>query len=96
MQSQFEIFEACKNNSLKRVTELLDLGVDPNLTDFESQSTPMHYAASNGSKHVMELLMERGAQINSQNDRGLTPLHHLIAKRYDNQGVSSDLESSYN
>ncbi len=46
--SQYEIFECAKGNQLKRVKELLDAGVDVNLRDFDTDSTPLHYACSNG------------------------------------------------
>jgi len=81
--SQYEIFECAKMNLLKRVQELLDVGVDVNLKDFDTGATPLHYACSNGSKQTMEVLVNRGADVNAQNDRGITPLHTLISKRYD-------------
>jgi len=87
METEYEIFGACKNNDLKRLSEVLDMGADINLVDYDSQSTPLMYAASNGAKHVMEFLLARGANINAQNVRGVTSLHHLISKRFDNQGI---------
>ena len=42
--SQYEIFDACRKNDLNRVKDLLDLGVDVNLVDFDSSSTPLLYA----------------------------------------------------
>jgi len=80
--SHYEIFECAKQNQLKRVRELLDVGLDVNVRD-DINSTPLHYACSNGAKQTMELLVERGANLNAQNDKGLTPLHTLITKRYD-------------
>lgn len=62
MSAQYEIFECAKKNDLKRVKELLDAGVDVNLKDYDTGSTPLIYACSNGSKQTMELLIER--QIN--------------------------------
>eukprot|EP01114_Cavostelium_apophysatum_P019333 TRINITY_DN6200_c0_g1_i1.p1 TRINITY_DN6200_c0_g1~~TRINITY_DN6200_c0_g1_i1.p1 ORF type:complete len:303 (+),score=45.08 TRINITY_DN6200_c0_g1_i1:132-911(+) len=83
MAAAYEIFEACKGNKLARVKELLDAGADPNMTDFDTASTPLHYACTNGSKQCIELLLERGATINCSNDKGTTPLHTLVVKRYD-------------
>ena len=96
MSVQYQIFEAAKTNNLHRVEELLDSGVDPNLKDFDSESTPLHLACANGGRYffllqfespkarqTMELLVKRGANVNAANKRGLTPLHNLISKRYD-------------
>lgn len=52
MSVQYEIFEASKANNLKRVQELLDVGIDVNLIDYDNRSTPLHYAASNGCKII--------------------------------------------
>jgi len=80
---QYELFESCKKNNLKRVTELLDAGVPVDEEDSDNGNTPIHYAASNGSKQTLEFLVERGANVNAQNHRGVTPLHMLITSRYD-------------
>lgn len=82
-EASYEIFDAVKANNLKRVKELLDMGVDPTVTDFDTDATLMHYAASNGSKQTMEFLLSRGTLINKANNKGTTPLHTLILKRFD-------------
>lgn len=40
--------------------------------------TPLHWAATNGHKDVMKLLLDRGADPNARTDLGMTPL--LLAK----------------
>eukprot|EP01116_Phalansterium_solitarium_P006137 TRINITY_DN18442_c0_g1_i1.p1 TRINITY_DN18442_c0_g1~~TRINITY_DN18442_c0_g1_i1.p1 ORF type:complete len:268 (+),score=41.87 TRINITY_DN18442_c0_g1_i1:130-933(+) len=86
--SQWEIFTAVKNNDIKKLRDLVDSGVDINLVDdLDSGATPLLIAASNGSKHCMELLLSRGANVNQANARGVTPLHNLISKRFDSQAV---------
>lgn len=99
MANRFEIMDKCAKNDLARVEELLDAGVDPNQTDVDQGNTPLHFAATNGAKQVMEFLVKRGAEINVQNKRGVTPLHTLVSKRYDalalwlvKQGASLELE----
>jgi ankyrin repeat protein len=37
----------------------------------------------------MEFLLERGANINAQNNRGSTALHLLCLKRFDTQGFEA-------
>jgi len=81
--AQYEIFTACKLNKLTIVRELLDAGVDVNLEDFDTGATPLYVACSNGSKQTIELLLERGAFINAKTNKGDTPLHALILKRFD-------------
>jgi len=78
-----DIFEAAGNNDVKKLRELLDNGVDMNITDFEKGWTPLHSAASRGSKEAMELLVYRGCDLNPQDNRGSTPLHSLVYKRFD-------------
>eukprot|EP01112_Ceratiomyxa_fruticulosa_P014304 TRINITY_DN4086_c0_g1_i6.p1 TRINITY_DN4086_c0_g1~~TRINITY_DN4086_c0_g1_i6.p1 ORF type:complete len:260 (-),score=56.31 TRINITY_DN4086_c0_g1_i6:91-870(-) len=78
-----EIFEAAGNNDVKRLREFLDNGVDMNITDLEKGWTPLHAAASRGSKETMELLVSRGCDVNAQDNRGSTPLHSLVYKRFD-------------
>jgi len=82
--AEHEIFDAVGVNDVKRVRELLDCGVDINIQDFDKGWTPLHVAAARGAKQAMELLVQRGCDVNVQDNRGSTPLHSLIYKRYDN------------
>jgi len=42
--------------------------------------TPLHWAADNGNKEVVELLLAKGADVNAKADNGNTPLHLAIHK----------------
>jgi len=61
-------------------------GVDVNSTAaagdfyFYPLYTPLHFAAINGSKEIVELLIEKGALIDARSDDGETPL--LLAGYY--------------
>jgi hypothetical protein len=46
-------------------------------------STPLHWACAKSQQHAIRLLVERGANINAQNKRGVTPLHSLILNRIE-------------
>jgi hypothetical protein len=81
--AEHEIFDAVGGNDIKRVRELLDCGVDINIQDWDKGWTPLHVSAARGSKQVMELLVQRGCDVNVQDNRGSTPLHSLIYKRFD-------------
>uniref|UniRef100_A0A3Q2QDF2 Ankyrin repeat domain 52 n=1 Tax=Fundulus heteroclitus TaxID=8078 RepID=A0A3Q2QDF2_FUNHE len=47
----------------------------------QEQSTPLHAAAYLGDVHVMELLINAGANVNSKDQGLLTPLHRAAASR---------------
>ena len=44
--------------------------------------TPLHNAAYKGHKDVVQLLMERGAELNIQRQHGFTPLHDAVQARH--------------
>jgi ankyrin repeat protein len=55
------------------VAAAVSLGADPNATN-TAGDTALHVAASRGYDSVIEWLVERGARVNVQNKRGITPL----------------------
>jgi len=79
----FEIFDAARNNDVKRVRELLDAGVDINVQDFDRRQTPLHLACANGAKAVVELLVKRGADMSVRDCNELSPLHLLVQNKLD-------------
>ena len=42
--------------------------------------TPLHLAADNGHKEIVELLIAKGADVNAKNKGGSTPLHEAKTK----------------
>jgi len=79
----FEIFDAARNNDVKKVRELLDAGVDINIHDFDRQQTPLHLACANGAKAVVELLVKRGADLSVRDCNEMSPLHLLVQNKLD-------------
>ncbi len=69
-----DLIEAAQHGDLQRAKELLDAhGSLANLRD-ASGATPLHYAAMNGHREIVRLLLERGADINSTDSQfGATP-----------------------
>ena len=68
------MIEAVKQGDLERVRAILE--IDDRLANQrdESGATPLHYATLNGHRHIVKLLLERGADINSTDSRfGATP-----------------------
>ena len=68
-----------------RVRELLDAGTDPNCPDVFSGHTPLHNAIGSDNVALVELLLNRGADIeHSNNNTHSTPLESaVISHRID-------------
>ena len=62
---------------------LIAKGADVNTKD-EEESTPLHYAASQGFAHeeIAELLIDKGADVNAKNNKGITPLDVAITRHW--------------
>lgn len=68
------MIEAVKQGDLERVRAILES--DDRLANQgdESGATPLHYATLNGHRQIVQLLLERGADINSKDSQfGATP-----------------------
>jgi ankyrin repeat protein len=63
---------------LEAVTTAIDLGADVNATN-QAGDTVLHTAALRGFDTIIQLLADRGAQLNAKNKGGLTPLAALMA-----------------
>jgi len=78
-----DIYTAAETNNVKRLEELIQDGANVNERDTDRGNTPIHWACAGGHLDAIELLLEYGADINSQNKHGRTALHCLISERYD-------------
>lgn len=81
------LFFAAAEGSLEQALALLDARVDPNFRDYE-QRCPLHVAAGRGEPlSLIQLLMERKADVNALDMWGQTPLYqsqqggHVRAER---------------
>ena len=71
-----------RDGDLAGVQAYLDAGVDINARD-ENGSTPLHWAALEGHKDIVELLINRGAEVNATSEiGGWTPLHMAASKNH--------------
>ena len=75
------IFQAMRHNRAQEVTELLDKGVPINVKD-KFGNTLLAVACQNGLKRLAKLALRRGANINSRNYKGNTPLHFCYTYGY--------------
>jgi ankyrin repeat protein len=97
------IHTAAENGDVGRVAQLLT--ADPSLVhslrrkDIPDQ--PLHVAALAGNRHVADLLLRYGADVNARGDQGMTPLHcaalngnldvaELLLKRGANPSLKDD------
>ncbi|HWN89043.1 MAG TPA: ankyrin repeat domain-containing protein, partial [Chitinophagaceae bacterium] len=71
--SSSKIFEAVKNNNIKEVKSLLDQKADPNSVDEDGDHLLM-YAALYSSVECMQLLIEKGSNVNAKNNLDETAL----------------------
>ncbi|HEV2494341.1 MAG TPA: ankyrin repeat domain-containing protein [Terriglobia bacterium] len=68
------LIAAVRQGNLERVKALLEADCSLANQKDESGATPVHYAAFNGHRHVVRLLVERGADVNSTDSQfGATP-----------------------
>ena len=65
---------------LQAVAAAIELGADVNAAN-QAGDTALHAAANQGFNTIVQLLADRGAQLNVKNKRGLTPLGALTARR---------------
>ena len=62
---------------LELATILLERGVDINGRD-KDESTPLHLASRRGEEVITKVLLNHRAQVNAEDTRGQTSLHHVI------------------
>ncbi|KAK2152971.1 hypothetical protein LSH36_313g04004 [Paralvinella palmiformis] len=76
-----QLLQAVAVSDIGSVCQLIAAGVDVNMLDTgHSKNTPLHWAASYGSKDVIQCLVKRGAKVNVVNGSGATPLHDAIVR----------------
>ena len=73
--------EALDKSNAKEVQKLLKKGVDPNYKTGDS-TWPIVNASWSGNAKIVSLLLAAGANVNAQNDHGLSGLHWAAEKGY--------------
>ena len=75
------IHMAALHGDIERVREFLGQDVSPNARHPRDGKTPLHWAAWTKQTEVARLLIERGAQVDSREDNGSTPLYRACQRR---------------
>jgi hypothetical protein len=77
--SDVTVLSAVAKGDITQVESLLSKGADANLAD-RMRWTPLHIAARNNRLDIVELLVNKGANLNlnATNNRGQTPLHIAV------------------
>ena len=95
------LHEAVVRGDLEATLKMLEQGTDIEAKDPGSGASPLHYAVMKGRMEIVDLLIARGADVNSRTRNGTTPLHtaalyarkevaeRLIEKRADINALSS-------
>lgn len=94
------LFDACRSSDLKTCMKLIGnkAGVD---TDLGYRHTPLMHASETGCKHIVEFLIEAGANINAVDIDGETALlkscgkpNHEVTNILINAGANVNLKNS--
>ena len=76
LPKDISIYNAAEKGNIEVVKKHLATGADVNAKD-EHNRTPLDWAAVNGRKEIVELLIRKGAEVNK--NFGMTPLHLAAA-----------------
>lgn len=80
---------ACDTSNESTLVEVLQKDINPNIRLPDNQQTPLHIACRNGWKEAVELLVERGADMEALDKEGYSPL--MIAVRSRQLGCAESL-----
>ena len=75
------IWAAAMEGNIEAVKQHLAAGTDVNLRTAAIEDTPLHRAVSYKHKEVVELLINKGADLNAKDSLEQTPLHEAIQNK---------------
>ena len=74
------LLQAINKNKHDKVSKLIQAGYDVNKEGDSYPSTPLTYAIRNGNFQIIQLLVENGANTNTEPIQGLSPLNEAILR----------------
>lgn len=96
-----ELLQEAADGSVSKVRRLLRKGANVNCADTKFGGTPLHWAAYNGHRRVVKLLVSKGAEINARNNDGRTPFmlaaamgHHRVVQLLAEEGATVDAQDN--
>jgi ankyrin repeat protein len=78
-----EFIQACANGDIDTVDKLIHRVYSVDMKDESTGMTPLMLASQNGHIHIVEKLVEKGADKNLQNNSGNTPLMLAIINKHE-------------
>ncbi len=68
------LINAVTHNQVKKVTQLLKQGANPNGCEDDLLFSPLHWAAAHSKVEIARLLIDAGADLEAKDHEGFTPL----------------------
>ena len=75
----FVFYEAVKEENLESVFQLLKKEINVNIKDRTFGWTPLHWATAHGNLKLISTLLDKGADINAEDNNLWTPLHEAVS-----------------
>ena len=96
-----DLIAATKTGDLKRVTQFLQIGEDPNSFD-QNRNTALIFASHDGFFEIAQVLVDAGAEVNWQDGEDVTPLilasfknHPTIVRLLLDHGAKRDIRDKW-
>ena len=77
-ETQIRLVQRVRENDVASVRAMLDAGIDPEITFNGTRETPLMMAAHHGHVAMLELLLQRGANVNRRDSNGRTALSAAV------------------
>uniref|UniRef100_A0ABD2XAT8 Uncharacterized protein n=1 Tax=Trichogramma kaykai TaxID=54128 RepID=A0ABD2XAT8_9HYME len=84
----------CEIGLENAVEKFLEFGQDPNVVATQTGDSTLHLALPYFNERIMEFLLRNGADPNLANVEGLTPLHVICQRRYNDDLAEMFLKMS--
>jgi ankyrin repeat protein len=80
MYRQELLYRAIDKRDISKVEQMINIGADVNYEDPAQVLIPLQYAIFHGNQAIVDLLIRKGANINTKSLHGLTALHISVSE----------------